>query len=88
VAGLMNSFAAASRLVSPSATSLATWVSCAVSARDVSGRLARAWPPVASSSVRARSAKPLAPMPANASEAASILSRASLPLRRLPSHSP
>jgi hypothetical protein len=42
VAVLMNSFAAASRLVSPSATSLTTWVSCAVSARDVSLRLARA----------------------------------------------
>ena len=41
----MNSIAAASRLASPSTTSLATWVSCAVSARDVSVRLARAWPP-------------------------------------------
>ena len=67
VRALMNSSAAISGLVRPSRASRAMCFSCGVSSVQVLTCRLRTVPPVASSSLRARSAKASAPITANRS---------------------
>ena len=88
VLGLMNSWAAISRLVCPFAARRAIWVSWGVSWSSVSAVRLRARSPVASSSRSARRANASAPMLVNALSAVCKCSRASRRRRSPRSHSP
>src|SRR5205809_756686 len=87
VRGLMNSWAAMSRLVAPEAASRTTWSSCGVSrlSRSGAGARAAAGSPAARSSARARSAQGAAPVRSKSASAVRRWARASV-TRRAESH--